>query len=129
MTDEIDEALTTVGPRLRVVRERRQATLAQLSQATGISVSTLSRLESGGRKPTLELLLPLALLYQVPLDTLIGAPPLGDPRARFEATQMHDMTAIPLARQPGGVRAHKLIIPETRSTPNLQVHEGFEWIY
>jgi len=34
--------------------------VTQLADITGISVSTLSRLESGGRKPTLELLLPLA---------------------------------------------------------------------
>ena len=72
MADEIDEALTSVGPRLRVVRERRQATLAQLSQASGISVSTLSRLESGGRKPTLELLLRLARAHEVPVDELIS---------------------------------------------------------
>ena len=52
-----------VGPRLRALRRQRGATLAGLSELTGISVSTLSRLESGGRKPTLELLLPLALLY------------------------------------------------------------------
>jgi transcriptional regulator with XRE-family HTH domain len=60
MDDEDRETLATVGPRLRAVREQRQATLAQLSQASGVSVHTLSRLESGGRKPTLELLLRLA---------------------------------------------------------------------
>ena len=55
-------------------------TLAQLAEATGISVSTLSRLESGRRRPTLELLLPLARAHQVPLDELVGAPATGDPR-------------------------------------------------
>ena len=55
-----DPVLDAVGPRLRSIRQRRGATLAELSEATGISVSTLSRLESGGRRPTLELLLALA---------------------------------------------------------------------
>jgi transcriptional regulator with XRE-family HTH domain len=57
-----DEAavLASVGPRLRGLREQRGTTLAQLAEITGISISTLSRLESGGRKATLELLLPLA---------------------------------------------------------------------
>jgi transcriptional regulator with XRE-family HTH domain len=48
-----DEAvLAAVGPRLRRVRQERGATLAALSAATGISVSTLSRLESGRRRPS-----------------------------------------------------------------------------
>jgi transcriptional regulator with XRE-family HTH domain len=126
---EVRSVLNGVGDRLRDLRRERGVTLAELAAATGVSVSTLSRLESGGRKPTLELLLPLALLYQVPLDTLVGAPPVGDPRVRLEATQMNDLTVVPLTRQPGGVRAHKIIIPETRATPSPQVHEGFEWIY
>ena len=63
---ELDEVLEAVGPRLRALRVERGATLAELAESTGISVSTLSRLESGQRKPTLELLLPLCLLYTSP---------------------------------------------------------------
>src|SRR3712207_6992551 len=73
-----DDVLTAVGPRLRALRRQRGGTLGQLSEQTGISVSTLSRLESGQRRPTLELLLPLARAHQVPLDELVGAPPTGD---------------------------------------------------
>ena len=58
--DELDAVLTAVGPRLKALRHRGDTTLADLSAATGISVSTLSRLESGQRRTTLELLLPLA---------------------------------------------------------------------
>jgi transcriptional regulator with XRE-family HTH domain len=46
-SDSVDDVLTQVGPRLRALRRRGGATLAALSEATGISVSTLSRLESG----------------------------------------------------------------------------------
>ena len=84
MADELEQVLTEVGPRLRALRERRNITLAALSKATGISVSTLSRLESGGRRPSLELLLPLAKAHQVPLDELVGAPPTGDPRVHLQ---------------------------------------------
>jgi len=129
LAGRVRDVLSGVGDRLRDLRQERGATLAELAAATGISVSTLSRLESGGRKPTLELLLPLALLYQVPLDTLVGAPQVGDPRVRLEPEPMGDMTSIPLSRQPGNLRAHKLIIPESRATPTLQTHEGYEWIY
>src|ERR1700728_2413541 len=59
MGDDLDQALSAVGPRLRVLRREREITLADLSARTGVSVSTLSRLESGDRRPTLELLFPL----------------------------------------------------------------------
>src|SRR4051812_37167817 len=69
--DAVDDVLVAVGPRLRALRRRRGTTLGQLSEATGISVSTLSRLESGRRRPTLELLLLLARAHQVQLDELV----------------------------------------------------------
>lgn len=55
---EIAAALDLVGPRLRRVRERRAMTLTDAAERTGFSKSTLSRLENGQRRPSLELLLP-----------------------------------------------------------------------
>ena len=78
----IATVLAEVGPRLKRVRVRRGVTLTELAAATGISKSTLSRLETGQRKPSLELLLPIAQAHQVPLDELVGAPEVGDPRIR-----------------------------------------------
>jgi transcriptional regulator with XRE-family HTH domain len=124
-----DPVLDAVGPRLRALRQQRGATLAGLSAVTGISVSTLSRLESGGRKPTLELLLALARAYQVPLDELAGVPPPGDPRIRPRAVRRNGRTLIPLTRRPGGIRAYKMLIPATESGGELQSHEGYEWMY
>src|SRR6478752_9768806 len=102
---DLEPVLEAVGPRLRDLRQRRGATLADLSRSTGISVSTLSRLESGQRRPTLELLLPLARAHQVPLDELVGAPPTGDPRVRGKAIRMGGMTMVPLSRRPGSLQA------------------------
>ncbi|WP_435820634.1 helix-turn-helix domain-containing protein [Micromonospora purpureochromogenes] len=126
-----DEVLTAVGPRLRALRQQRAVTLAQLSAATGISVSTLSRLESGGRRPTLELLLPLARFHRVPLDDLVGAPETGDPRVRLRAVDRNGVTIVPLTRRPGGVQAYKMIYPPggRPGEPEQQVHEGYEWLY
>ena len=47
-------------------------TLTGVATSTGISKSTLSRLETGQRRPTLELLLALSHAYRVPLDDLVG---------------------------------------------------------
>src|SRR5215470_7738106 len=130
MDSDFDATLGAVGPRLRALRRRRETTLAGLSAATGISVSTLSRLESGDRKPTLELLLPLARVHGVTLDELVGAPPTGDPRVHPRPVTRDGMTMLPLTPRAGGIQACKLIIPAgTRRDPEPQTHEGYEWIY
>ena len=130
-TTALDEVLTAVGPRLRALRQQRGATLADLSGVTGISVSTLSRLESGQRRPTLELLLPLARAHAVPLDELVDAPATGDPRLRLRPVERNGMTVIPLSRRPGGVQAWKMVFPGRwpGTDPEPQVHEGYEWLY
>ncbi len=104
-------------------------TLADLSAATGISVSTLSRLESGRRRPSLELLLPLARAHRVPLDELVGAPPVGDPRVKARPIVRHGRTMYPLTRQPGGLQAYKVIQEKPYDRPEPRVHEGYEWLY
>jgi len=131
MTDdgELAGVLEAVGPRLRTLRRERETTLSALADATGISVSTLSRLESGQRRPTLELLLPLARAYGVQLDDLVGAPATGDPRVHLQAVQRPGMTLIPLTRRPGGVQAYKAIISGQRTKPARKAHEGYEWLY
>ncbi|WP_037057638.1 helix-turn-helix domain-containing protein [Pseudonocardia asaccharolytica] len=130
--DDIDQALDAVGPRLRALRRRRGTTLADLSGATGISVSTLSRLESGTRRPTLEQLLPLARAHGVTLDELVDAPPTGDPRIHLRPVACPGgMIVLPLTRRPGGVQAYKFVIPASLHPiePDPQTHEGYEWLY
>ena len=130
--DELQAVLVGVGPRLRGLRQERGATLAEVAAATGISTSTLSRLEGGQRKPTLELLLPLARQYQVAIDDLIGSPAVGDPRVERESFEHGGHTFEPLSRQgpEAGIQAYKVTFPAGPSaeTP-LQVHDGYEWAY
>jgi len=129
MADAIAAALAEVGPRLRRARTQRQVTLTELAAATGISKSTLSRLESGQRKPSLELLLPIAAVHRIPLDELVGAPELGDPRVRLTARHRNGRTVVPLTRRPGGIQAWKTVIPPEPGEPELRTHEGYEWLY
>ncbi|GAA1499081.1 helix-turn-helix domain-containing protein [Paeniglutamicibacter kerguelensis] len=132
MEQEIEDTLSQVGPRLRALRTGANTTLQELSARTGISVSTLSRLESGHRRPTLEQLLPLARAHGVPLDDLVGAPATGDPRIHIKPITHHGMTILPLSRgSGGGLQAFKNLLPAgtDRSVPDLRTHEGYEWIY
>jgi transcriptional regulator with XRE-family HTH domain len=132
MTDELQDVLATVGPHLRALRKRRHITLGQLAEETGISVSTLSRLESGGRKPTLELLLPLARAHCVPLDELVGAPSTGDPRLYPRPIHRNGITRVLLARSAGEHNAFKQIFPAdpvALQRRDQYIHEGYEWVY
>ncbi|MET9712311.1 XRE family transcriptional regulator [Nocardiopsis alba] len=131
MDDETEDVLDVVGSRLRALRRARGITLADLAVTIGVSESTLSRLESGQRRPTLELLLPLARTYDVPLDDLVGAPRTGDPRIHLKPIRRFGMVFVPLSRRPGGTQAFKMIIPARSEPlePTPQTHEGFEWVY
>ena len=131
MAESLDQILEAVGPRLRALRQQHDMTLADLASTTGISVSTLSRLEAGQRRPNLELLLPLARAYQVPIDDLIGSTPTGDPRVQALPFTHHGITFQPLTRRHDGLQAYKMIIPAEREVgePSLRVHDGYEWLY
>ena len=129
--EELDGVLAGVGPRLRDLRKQRGVTLADLTAATGISASTLSRLESGQRKPTLELLLPLARAHGVQLDELVGAPLTGDPRVHLRPVRRGGRTWVPVTKRAGGLQAFKVVIPgsEFGREPDPKTHAGYEWLY
>ncbi|GEB49003.1 MULTISPECIES: helix-turn-helix domain-containing protein [Streptomyces] len=132
MSDEFHEVLTAVGPRLRALRRRSGTTLTALSETTGIPVSTLSRLETGHRKPSLELLLPLARAHRMPIDELVGAPEQSDPRVRPRPVTRDGMTVLPLTRRPGGLQVWKQVMPAgftTGHAPEPRSHEGYHWLY
>ncbi len=132
MDKAVNRTLDAVGHRLKQLRLRRGITLADLSEETGISVSTLSRLEAGLRRPTLEQLLPLASAHGVTLDELVDAPPTGDPRINLRPIPSgYGATILPLTRRAGGIQAYKFILPtgDDEEEPELRTHEGYDWAY
>ncbi|WP_371572148.1 helix-turn-helix domain-containing protein [Streptomyces sp. NBC_01314] len=131
--DDLDGTLAAMGPRLRAAREHHGATLAGVSYATGISTSTLSRIETGRRKPTLEVLLQLSKEYGVSLDELAGtAPaPAAELRGRAPLNFGDDKAVLPLTRYVGGLHAHKHVLPAVEgppARPRQVSHEGYEWL-
>ncbi|MGV9457374.1 helix-turn-helix domain-containing protein [Streptomyces sp. NPDC003635] len=130
---DVARTLASMGARLRVVRERRGITLTGVSRATGISPSTLSRIETGRRKPTLEVVVQLAEEYGVSLDELVGTAPA--PAIERRGTAPHsfgvDKAVLPLTRYVGGLHAHKHVLPaveEPPGRPRQVSHEGYEWL-
>ncbi|MET8402731.1 XRE family transcriptional regulator [Streptomyces sp900116325] len=131
--DDVADTLAAMGPRLRAAREHRGATLTGVSCATGISPSTLSRIETGRRKPTLEVVLQLAKEYGVSLDELAGTVLAADPGPRASALQRFgdDKAVLPLTRYVGGLHAHKHVLPaveEPPARPRQVSHDGYEWL-
>ncbi|MFB7864294.1 helix-turn-helix domain-containing protein [Streptomyces sp. NPDC056069] len=125
---ELEQILDGIGPRLRRLRRERGLTLEALAATTGISVSTLSRVESGRRRPTLDLLIPLARAHHVALDQLVAAPASGDPRVHLRPLRKErGSVLVPLTQYPGRVQVFKQVLAPRE--PELVTHEGYEWLY
>jgi transcriptional regulator with XRE-family HTH domain len=128
MDDELEQIIDGIGPRLRTLRRDRGLTLESLAATTGISLSTLSRLESGKRRPTLDLLIPLARAHRVALDQLVAAPASGDPRVHLKPLRKnHGSVLVPLTQYPGRVQVFKQVLSPRE--PKLVTHDGYEWLY
>ena len=128
----IQESLEAVGDRLRNIRKRRKLTLADVADRTGVSISTLSRLESGRRRPTLDLLVLMAAVYRVALEELVGAPLTGDPRIHLQPIRQADAVVVPLTGQDAPVQAVKMVLPVhhgDRRPVMANPHGGYEWLY
>ena len=121
--------LTQIAPRLRLARQKKDVTLEELASSTGISKSTLSRLESGQRKPSLELLLPVVAALGIQLDDIVASPTIVDPRVPLKSTRADGRTLTPLSTHAGEPQAYKMVIPARDRTPVLRTHDGYEWIY
>jgi transcriptional regulator with XRE-family HTH domain len=127
--EQSEDVLDGIGDRLRRARQDRGLTLEEVRAATGISVSTLSRLEGGQRRATLELVVPLARRYGVALDDLV-APPRRDPRVRARAVERDGLVMVPLSRHLGELQAWKIVLTPARAEPaEPRTHEGFEWLF
>ncbi|WP_314649810.1 XRE family transcriptional regulator [uncultured Microbacterium sp.] len=127
-----DASVALVGPRLKSWREKRSMTLADLSEATGISSSTLSRLEAGKRAPNLELVVPIARALRLELDDIVPrkAP---DPRVVRTTRRTDDVLFETLSPETSPVQTYKVTFPANpagaTTSPQLKVHDGQEWLY
>ncbi|WP_435299033.1 helix-turn-helix domain-containing protein [Timonella sp. A28] len=124
----MDKELAQVGARLRAARIKQGMTLAELATPAGISVSTLSRLESGKRQASLELLLPLTRKLGIRIDDLLS-PHVVDPRVRRPKVRRNGLIITPLAPEGSPNHTYKITYPPTATLPPLRVHDGYEWLY
>lgn len=122
------DELAQVGARLRAARQSRGLTLEDLASSAGMSASTLSRLESGKRQASLELLLPLTRRLGIRLDDLVPQAQ-SDPRVRRPVIRRDGLIIAPLAPEHSPISTYKITYPAAGALPELRVHDGYEWLY
>ena len=110
--------------------ERR---IREVASRAHLDVSTLSRLETGKRRLTLDHLPMLADALGVTTDELLGAPGIPDPRVVARPTRRNGLTLWPLhhAGSTHRLQTFKVHIPASRRRPPavLPVHDGHDWMY
>lgn len=119
-----------VRQRIRSLRTAHSWTLDELAARAYLSPSTLSRIETGGRRIALDQLAPIARALGVTIDELVDTATDEDVVIRPRRDTAHGATIWPLTRQhgPGAVSVVKMRI--TRSTkPELRVHPGRDWFF
>lgn len=131
MTDEQPTDLDAlVRSRLRSLRRSLGWSLDALAERSNLSPSTISRLETGKRSVSLDVLVPLARALQIDLDSLLEADtPDTDVVIRPVASKRAGMTTWPLSRPTGSVTALKMRFEPTTTPAEPQVHPGHDWMY
>ena len=127
-----EPALDLIGPRLKSWRQKRNLTLGELSAATDISASTLSRLESGKRAPNLQLLVPIMRALRLELDDIVPQV-VPDPRIDRVTKRVGEISYVELSPSSSALQTYKVTLPATPSgisaAPDPKVHDGYEWLY
>lgn len=121
-----------VGQRIRAQREAHGWTLDQLAERAMISASTISRIETGHRRITLEHVAVLSRALDTTVDDLIGHDPHDDVVIHPVATTFGNGSVHwPLTRagDPSGRIVTKMRIPAATGPPDPRVHVGREWFY
>jgi len=133
----LDQVLSSLGARLKALRNQHGWTLEQLSARGDLSEPYLSRLESGTRQPSLAALLTLSRVYNLTIAELLDG---GQPRparctiVRADAAPARNGNALSYRPVSGGaglvdLQAFEVTLPPRRNLKKLNHHEGEEWLY
>jgi len=118
-----------VRTRLRSLRTTLGLTLEELSARTNLSPSTISRVETGKRTISLDILLPLAMGLHVDLDSLLDVEGDDDVVIRPMPNRSGERTTWTLSRATGRTLAVKMRLEPTARAPQLRVHPGHDWFF
>jgi DNA-binding XRE family transcriptional regulator/quercetin dioxygenase-like cupin family protein len=126
VTDDVERVVRT---RLRSLRTTLGLSLEELSKRTNVSASTISRIETGHRTISLDVLVPLARALQVDLDALLDVSGDDDVVIRPSPSRSGKRTTWMLSRPTGSTIAVKTRLEPRRQTDELRVHPGHDWFF
>ena len=126
---ESDEIEKLVRTRLRSLRTTLGLSLDELAARANLSPSTISRIETGKRTISLDVLLPLAAALQVDLDALLDVRRDDDVVIRPVPNRSRGRTTWWLSRPTGSTLAAKMRLEPARRAPEQRVHPGHDWFF
>jgi transcriptional regulator with XRE-family HTH domain len=126
---EVDETERVVRSRLRSLRNTLGLSLDEVGARANLSPSTISRVETGKRTISLDVLLPLATALQVNLDVLLDVRGDDDVIIRPTPSTTGKRTTWMLSRPTGSTIAVKMRLEPTRRRPEQRVHPGRDWFF
>ncbi|HEY8526275.1 MAG TPA: XRE family transcriptional regulator [Acidimicrobiales bacterium] len=126
---DLAEIERVVRTRLRSLRTTLGLSLDELAARTALSPSTISRIETGKRAISLDVLLPLAAALQVDLDALLDVRSDDDVVIRPAPHAAGGRTTWMLSRPTSRTIAVKVRIEPTPAPPEPRVHPGHDWFF
>lgn len=126
MASPVDEL---VRNRLRAVRHHRGLSLDELAERSGVGASTISRIETGKRSVSLDVLVPLARELGLGVDELLASEDNDDVVIRPRPNDWDGMTVWPLSKPSSQMAAFKIRFDPLEQQPEPQVHPGHDWMF
>ncbi|HVV76728.1 MAG TPA: XRE family transcriptional regulator [Mycobacteriales bacterium] len=126
---ELGEIEQVVRTRLRALRTTLGFSLDELAARTNLSPSTISRVETGKRTISLDVLLPLAKALHIDLDVLLDVRNDDDVVIRPTPDRSGKRTTWLLSRPTSSTSALKVRLEPTRTPPEQRVHPGHDWFF
>jgi transcriptional regulator with XRE-family HTH domain len=126
---ELNEIEQVVRTRLRSLRTTLGLSLDELAARTNLSPSTISRVETGKRTISLDILLPLAAALQVDLNSLLDVRGDDDVVIRPVPNSSGERTTWMLSRPTASTIVVKMRIEPTRKAHEQRVHPGHDWFF
>lgn len=124
---EIVEIEELVRARLRSLRQTLGLSLDAVAERTHLSASTISRVETGRRTISLDVLVPLARALHVDLDVLLDVRQDEDVVIRPVASVAGAHTTWMLSRPTGNTIAMKMRVLPSDGPVDQRVHPGHDW--
>ncbi len=119
----------TVRTRLRGLRTAQSLSLDDLAARSHLSPSTISRIETGKRAISLDVLLPLARALRTDVETLLAEDIDEDVIIRPSPTHEDGRTTWMLTKATGTTTAMKVRLEPATTRPRQRVHPGHDWFF